>query len=89
MNTNLLCSSGNKLKQFIHMASKVLFISSLALAFGAPVAHAASKKAQAKKNRGDGLCQAQRQSCKSTDDSQEPGDRALGCFLQQCSQRQG
>lgn len=49
MNTNLLCSSGNKLKQFIHMASKVLFISSLALAFGAPVAHAASKKAQAKK----------------------------------------
>ena len=49
MNTNLLCSSGNKLKQFIHMASKVLCISSLALAFGAPVAHAASKKAQAKK----------------------------------------
>lgn len=49
MTTDLLCSSGNKLKQFIHMLSKVLCIGSLALAFGAPVAHATSKKAQAKK----------------------------------------
>lgn len=48
MTTNLLCRSGNKLKQFSHMLSKVLCIGSLALVFGAPVAHATSKKAQAK-----------------------------------------
>ena len=49
MTTDLLCSSGNKLKHFIHTLSKVLCIGSLALAFGAPVAHATSKKVQAKK----------------------------------------
>ncbi len=48
MTTNLLCRSGNKLKQLSHMLSKVLCIGSLALVFGAPMAHATSKKAQAK-----------------------------------------
>lgn len=49
MTTDLLYSSGNKLKQFVRILGKVLCIGSLALAFGAPVAHAASKKPQAKK----------------------------------------
>ena len=50
MTTNLLCSSGNKLKQFTYMLGKVLCISTLALAFVAPAAHAATKKPQAKKS---------------------------------------
>ena len=49
MNTDLLCGSGNKLKQFIQILTKVLCIGALTLSFGAPVAQAASKKSQAKK----------------------------------------
>ena len=49
MTTALPCESGNTLKHIAQFVSKVLCIGTLALAFGAPVAQAATKKAQAKK----------------------------------------